>query len=696
MVEARKTQHISPPSVETPRIEVVELLHGHRIADPYRWLEDSGSEATRSWTQAQNARTQAVLDAVPGRGKLEEELGDLLRVGAVSDARHVNGRFFFTRRLGDQDQPVLYVRVGIDGEDRVLIDPAALGERGLISLDWWQPSHDGALVAAGLSEGGDEWSVLHVIDAMTGERVGETIPRARASSVAWLPDNSGFYYTRYPMPGAVPAGDESYYRRVYFHEIGTNIESDPLVFGEDLRKEDLPSVTIDPAGRWVVVSVDEGWIRSWIHVLDRENPDAGFCDITPEGSAVHQVIGVDGGVLYNLTTWQAPNSQVIAYPLEAQGVGGWSTVIPERDDRVIEHAALTNGGIVTGELEKAIGQLRRYGRDGEPQGELALPGIGTLINIQGSAKSDVVVAIYQSFVQPPTALVFMGNGEDPVNLSPIPTPSEFDPEECDIRQVWYSSRDGQKVSMFLVYRKGLKQDGSHPVYLTGYGGFNVTRGSEYMPPLPFWLQRGGILALPNLRGGAEYGSTWHEGGMLGNKQRTFDDFIAAAEYLIAERYTKPERLGIAGGSNGGLLVGAAITQRPDLFRAAISTVPLQDMLRYHLFRIARLWIPEYGSSEDPEQFAWLHAYSPYHAVREGAEYPAVLLTLGENDSRVDPMHARKMAAGLQHATASGDDRPILLRAEENAGHGQGKPLWMRVKETADLWGFMCWQLGVEV
>jgi prolyl oligopeptidase len=684
------------PRVETRRGDVVEILHGHRIADPYRWLEDSSSEETREWTRAQNARTQAFMDAIPGRDRLEDELNQLLQVGAVSSAWHVNNQFFFTRRLGDQDQPVLYVRSGVDGEDRVLVDPSVLGEHGLISLDWWQPSRDGTLVACGLSEGGDEWSVLHVIDVGSGRRVGESIPRARASSVAWLPDNSGFYYTRYPMTGTVPPEDESYYRRVYFHEIGTDTETDPLVFGEELRKEDLPSVTIDPTGRWVVVDVREGWIRSWIYVLDREDPDAGFRDITPEGVAIHELIGIEHGRLYDLTTWQASNSQVISRPLDGGESDGWSTVIPERDDRVIEYAALTRGGIVTGELEKAIGRLRRYGRDGTLQETMPLPGIGTLLDVHGSVQSDVVITIYQSFVQPPTALVFRATGEAPVDLSPISLPAGFDAGECEIRQVSYSSKDGEQISMFLVHRKGLERDGSHPVYLTGYGGFNITRGSEYQPPLPFWLKRGGIYALPNLRGGAEYGAAWHEAGMLANKQNTFDDFIAAAECLIAEGYTTPERLGIAGGSNGGLLVGAAITQRPDLFRAAISTVPLQDMLRYHLFRIARLWIPEYGSAENAEQFEWLRAYSPYHALREGLQYPAVLLTLGENDSRVDPMHARKMAAALQRATASADDRPILLRAEENAGHGQGKPLWMRVKETADLWGFMCWQLGVEV
>lgn len=698
-MESRKRDAEGAPAVVTRRESVVDVLHGHEIQDPYRWLEDGSSDETRAWTREQNARTEAILAGVPGRERLEEQLRELLQVGSVSGAQEIRGRFFYTRREGSQDQAVLYAREGLGGEERALLDPSAQGEHALVALDWWEPSHDGARLAYGVSEGGDEWSALHVINVDTGEQLGDAIPRARAASVAWLPDNSGFYYTRYPLPGTVPDDELNYHRRVYFHEIGSDYQDDPLIFGSDRPKERLSAVSIDPTGRWLVVEENEGWTRTEIFVLDRQREAVGFRNITPAGAVIHHVLGIDEDVLYDLTQWQAPNGQIAAFSLETENAdvhAGWSTVISERDDRVIEHAALTRGGIITGELEAAIGKVRRYGRDGAPLGDLALPGIGSVVSVHASQLSDTVVVGYQSFVQPPTALVYQGDDNAPIELSPLALPEGFDPDECEIRQVWYASKDGQNISMFLVHRKGLELDGSNPVYLTGYGGFNVTRGSEYQSVLPFWVQHGGVFALPNLRGGAEYGAAWHEAGMLGEKQNTFDDFIAAAEYLIAEGYTRSGRLGIAGGSNGGLLVGAAITQRPDLFRAAICMVPLLDMIRYHLFRIARVWIPEYGSSEDPEQFAWLRAYSPYQAVREGVDYPATLLTLGENDSRVDPMHARKMTAMLQHATASGPDRPILLRAESEAGHGQGKPLWMRVKESADLWGFMCWQLGVEV
>ncbi|HEV2072472.1 MAG TPA: prolyl oligopeptidase family serine peptidase [Thermomicrobiales bacterium] len=698
-MEVTKHDMEATPSIATRREDVVEVLHGHQIHDPYRWLEDGSSDETRAWTRDQNARTEAVLAGIPGREQLEGQLRELLQVGSVTGARETGGRFFYTRREGSQDQAVLYVREGLDGEERTLLDPSAQGEHGLVALDWWEPSHDGTRLAYGVSQGGDEWSVLHVFDVGTGEDLDEAIPRARAASVAWLPDNNGFYYTRYPLPGSVPDGELHYHRRVFFHLIGSDYHDDPLVFGGDRPKELLPAVSIEPTGRWVIVEENEGWIRTGIYVLDRQHEEAGFRDITPDGAAIHEVLGIDNGVLYDLTQWQAPNGQIAAYSLEngnEKGQAAWSTVVAGREDRVIEYAAITPGGIVTGELEAAMGKVRRYGRDGSSRGDLGLPGIGSITGLHASPSSDIVVVGYQSFVQPPTALVYQGDDQAPVELSPVAPPPGFDPDTCEIRQVWYASKDGQNISMFLVHRKGLELDGSNPVYLTGYGGFNVTRGSEYQPALPFWLGHGGVFALPNLRGGAEYGAAWHEAGMLAVKQNTFNDFIAAAEYLIAEGYTRPERLGIAGGSNGGLLVGAVVTQRPELFRAAICMVPLLDMLRYHLFRIARLWIPEYGSSEDAEQFAWLHAYSPYHAVREGVEYPAMLLTLGENDSRVDPMHARKMTALLQRATGSGADRPILLRAESDAGHGQGKPLWMRVQEAADLWGFMSWQLGIDL
>lgn len=694
-MKARNHKTLTVPAVPTRRDDVVEILHGHSLVDPYRWLEDGTSDETRRWTEKQSARTETVLSNVPGRDFIERQLRDLLQVGSVTDGQHLGGCFFYLRREGAQNQASLCVRDSVDGNERVLVDPTARGEEGMTALDWWHPSQDGTLVAFGLSENGDEWSTLYVIDVKTGEELDLQIPRARASSVAWLPDNSGFYYARYPAPESVSPGEENYNRHIYFHQMGTNPLGDPKVFGAGRPPEELNSVKIDPTGRWVVVEADEGWVRTELHVLDRQEPDGAFRNITPPDDALHSVMEIVDGVLYDLTNWDAPNRQVTSFPLEAEGGAEWSTVIAEREDRVIEFATLTRDGIVNAELENAVSIVRRYGRDGTSQGDLDLPGIGMVQSLHGSADTDVIVAGYTSFVHPPTSLVYTGSNRAPTELQQIDLPQGFDLNEFEIRQVWYPSKDGTHISMFIVHRRGICLDGDNPLYLTGYGGFNVTRGSEYLPALPLWLAHGGVYAVPNLRGGSEYGASWHRDGMLDRKQNTFDDFIAAAEWLIAEGYTSAERLGIAGGSNGGLLVGAAMTQRPELFRAVVCKVPLLDMIRYHLFRIARLWISEYGSADDPEQFRWLISYSPYQAVEDGMVYPATLLTLGENDSRVDPMHARKMTARLQAATAGRDDRPILLRAEANAGHGQGKPLWKRVAEAADEWGFMGWQLGIE-
>lgn len=683
------------PVVETRREDVQDVVHGHAIPDPYRWLEDGSSDETRLWTREQNARTASVLTNVPDRDIIEEQLRTLMQVGSITGGRYLGGRFFYMRREGNQDQASLRVREGFEGDERILVDPTAHGERGMVALDWWYPAADGGLVAFGLSENGDEWSTLYVIDVATGEELDLRIPRARASTVAWLPDHSGFYYTRYPAPDSVAPGEENYNRHVFFHQIGLDPASDTRVFGEGRPLEELSSVSIDPTGRWVVIEADEGWVKTELFVMDRERGDESFREITPPGDAVHSVMQITDGALYSVTNWEASNRQVIRLPLKAGDDGDWSTVIPDREDRVIEYATLTHDGIVTSELQNAISVLRRYGRDGSPEGELKLPGLGLVQSMHGSADSDVIVAGYSSFVQPPTALVYCDGGSSPLELQPIGLPEGFDADAYDIRQVWYPSKDGTHISMFIVHRRGIMLDKKNPLYLTGYGGFNVTRGSEYLPALPLWLAHGGVFALPNLRGGSEFGASWHRDGMLDKKQNTFDDFISAAEWLIAEGYTSPDHLGIAGGSNGGLLVGASMTQRPELFRAVVCKVPLLDMIRYHRFRIARLWISEYGSSDDPGQFEWLIGYSPYQAVREGVHYPATLLTLGENDSRVDPMHARKMTALLQASAARGEDRPILLRAEENAGHGQGKPLWKRVAEAADEWGFMGWQLGVD-
>ncbi len=695
MTAIQPQQQQRPPAAR--REEVVETIHGVRIADPYRWLEDGESAETRAWTAAQNVRTEAVLGAVPGRATLESRLRELLAVGTVTAATVRGGRLFYLKREGDQNQPILYARDGVDVPERALVDPNALDASGLAALDWWYPSPDGRLVAYGVSRDGNEWSTLRVVEVESGRPLSDAIERTRYASVAWLPDGSGFYYTRYPTPGTVPPGEEEYNSHAFFHRLGTDPAQDPKVFGAGRSPQDIIALEISSDGRWLVALAFEGWTRSDVYLRDLTWSDAPWIPVVEGVDALFTGAAVSDDRLYLRTNLDAPNYRIVAVDATspAPELERWATVIPERPDRVIEGVVLAGGRLVTHELEAATSRLRVYDLEGAARQELALPAsLGSVAGLDGEEAGDLVAVGYTDFVTPPSAFVFNLDTGERRPLAPLPPAAGFAPDAVEVRQVRYPSRDGTPISMFIVHRKGLPRDGANPTVLSGYGGFNISEGPEYRVALPAWLEAGGVFALPNLRGGGEYGEAWHRAGMRGNKQNVFDDFVAAAEWLIAEGYTSPDRLAIWGGSNGGLLVGAAITQRPELFRAAVCAVPLLDMIRYHHFRIAKLWIPEYGSADDPEQFRWLYAYSPYHHVQEGTRYPATLITTGEQDSRVDPLHARKMAALLQHVNAD-PDRPILLRAETQAGHGAGKPLAKRVAEAADLWGFVGWQLGVD-
>ena len=686
-----------PEPVLTRRDDLVDTLHGVPVADPYRWLEDGEAREVRDWTAAQNARTAAALGAVPGRVALEARLRDLLQVGTVTAPMVRGGRCFYLKRAGDQAQSILCARDGADGAEWVLVDPNALAADGLAALDWWEPSPDGRRVAYGVSRDGDEWSTLRVVEVASGETLPDAIPRTRYSSVAWLPDGGGFSYTRYPTPGTVPAGEEEYGSHAFFHRLGTDPAADPKVFGEGRSPQDTIVLVSSADGRWLVATVHQGWARSEVILRDLTWDDGPWVPVIDGVDALFENAIPTADRLYLLTNRDAPNGRIVGIDPTAMApeLTDWTTLVPERADRVIAGFVLAGGRIVAHELEAATSRLRVYGLDGVPLGELALPGLGTVTALDGEADGPLLVAGYTSFATPPAAFVFDTTTGERTPLAPLPPPAGVDPASIEVTQVRYPSKDGTPISMFLVHRWGLTPTGDHPTLLTGYGGFNISEGPEYRAALPAWLERGGVFALPNLRGGGEYGEAWHRAGMGAHKQNVFDDVLAAADWLITAGYTNPDRLAIGGGSNGGLLVGAAITQRPDLFRAALCAVPLLDMVRYHYFRIAKLWIPEYGASDDPAAFAWLHAYSSYHRVVDGVCYPATLLTCGEQDSRVDPLHARKMAALLQHATGFGDDRPILLRAETKAGHGAGKPLAKRIAEAADTWGFLGWQLGVD-
>lgn len=679
----------TPPP--TPHVEHVDEMHGMRIADPYRWLEDSADPAVTLWTRQQDEASSGFLRSLPARERIERRLDVLMGVAEVQDVQVAGTKLFTLWREKGREQPTLFVRDSLHATDRVLLDLSGEASDAVLGLDWWYPTHDGALVAYGVSEGGDEWSDLRVRDVVTGEDLPERIPRVRSASIAWFPDNTGFYYTRYPRPGEVSAGKENYFRRVYRHELGAPWADDPLVWGEGRGETEMPNVRLDPDGRWLVIDVDFGWSRTEIYALDLHQPEDGFREITPPGDSTHEIVCLRDGVLYSRTHSDAPNGQLIGCRLAE---AAWQVVIPERDGIVLEAVAPTSKGFVSAEIECAVPVVRRYTIDGQPLGDVPLPGLGMVPFIHGSLTSDVAAVGYYSFLSPTTVLAVDGTLPVRVLIEPE-LPERFDPAEYTISREWFTSKDGTEVPMFLVHRTGLARDSQNPTLLHVYGGYGLVTGSRYLPDLPLWLEMGGVYASPCLRGGGELGMAWHRDGMLDRKQHTIDDAVAAAEHLIATGITSPNRLGIRGVSAGGLVVGAAVTQRPDLFRAARAAMPLTDMLRYHLFKIARIWIPEFGSAENPEQFPYLHAYSPYHHVENGITYPAMLLTCALNDSRVDPLHARKMAARMQAATAGGADRPVLLRADDEAGHGAGKPISQQQTEFADMWAFFGWALGVD-
>jgi prolyl oligopeptidase len=644
------------------------------VPDPYRWLEDGESDEVRAWTESENARTRAFVERVPGAADVAARLRELLSIGfcaspASCKTKGGGRRYFHQKRAGGQNQPILYVRDGVAGDDRVLVDPGALSPDGTTALDWWYPSFDGELLAWGKSESGSEESTLHVRDVATGVDRALSIPHTQHASVAWLRDGSGFFYSRYPAPGTVAAGDEKYFARIFLHRLGTDPAHDPLIFGEGRDKTDIPSVTLSPDGRWLVARVHMGWDRSEIYVRDVSVEGAPWIPVVVGEHALFDPIARDDR-LYLLTNLGAMRYRLVAIPWdEAADRAAWRDVIPEGPD-VLEGAAVIGRTVIATYLHDAATRLERFTTDGASEGTIALPSLGSA-SCTGEWDGDEAFVNFTSFVTPFEV--------DRVDL----TTSALEPwdrvtatvaiPEVKVTMIRATSKDGTRVPMFVVERPGTPRNGDNPVLLYGYGGFNVNQTPAFSSRALTTVERGGVWVQAVLRGGGEYGEDWHRAGMLDKKQNVFDDFIACAEELVRQKITRPERIAFVGGSNGGLLVAACATQRPDLFRVGLALVPLTDMLRYHHFRIGKLWIPEYGCAENAAEFPALHAYSPYHRVKDGVRYPAMLFATAESDSRVDPMHARKMAARMREAQAD-PERPIFLRVESKAGHGQGKPI----------------------
>lgn len=661
-----------PPSPLRP---IAESIHGITVTDPFRWLEDVSAPEVGAWLAGQRQYARSVLDRLPARAAIVRRLEQVMDTGAIGPWVPRGARRFRLSRRPGRNQAALMVED--EAGERELVDPERLTGDSTASIDWWYPSTDGRLVAVGVSEAGDEKATLRLLEAGSGALLADRIPACQWPALAWEPAGGAFLYSRGPAPGSVPAGEEGYHRHVFRHVVGTDPAGDLRVWGEGRDKLDFPArLSISEDGAWCVLTVSQGTLRTAVFLGPPEGP------LRPvfEGVDAHLDAWFAGDRLYGLTDLGSPNQRLVEIDPAHPGPETWRDLIADSDQVLVE-VAVTSDRLVAHRLARACSRLSVHRLDGEFEREVEVPEFSTVTGVGAHFGSRFVHLTYESFTTPTRAARLdpaTGRLEAEAGLS---VPDRFDATRYPVRQEVYTSADGTPITIFLVGR----ESGPGPTLLTGYGGFRIARTPLWTPTLVPFLEAGGLVALPNLRGGGEYGENWHRAGMLGRKQNVFDDFLAAAEWLRERGLAGPAQLGIMGGSNGGLLVAAAMTQRPEYFRAVVCRVPLIDMLRYEGFKVARLWVSEYGSAADPEGFAWLFAYSPYHRVRPGRRYPDTLITTGEEDARVDPMHARKFAAILQ---VTDPEAVTLLRVEPRAGHGLGKPVAKLVPEEADVLAFL--------
>jgi len=675
---------------ETKRGDVVDDYHGTKVADPYRWLEEPDSDATKAWVAAQNEVTHKFLGEIPERAALKERLTKLwnyVRFGTPS-VRH--GRYFYSRNDGLQNQAVLYVADALDAEPRVLLDPNTLSKEGTVALTGYDLSDDGKLLAYGLAKAGSDWQAWRVRDVDTGKERDDLVEWVKFSGASWAHDGSGFFYSRYDEPKAGEAlTGQNFYQKLYFHKLGTPQTDDKLIYERKDHKEWGFGGGVTDDGQYLIISVWRGTDpKNQVFYQDLKAKDAPVVELLKGFEADYSFIANDGPVFYFRTDLDAPRYRVIAVDIRKPEEK--REVIPEQTG-VLEGVSLFGDRFFATYMIDARNEVREFALDGALRRNIPLPGIGSVGGFGGKRDAKETFFSFTGFTTPTITYRYdLTTDKSTVFRKPD---VDFQPEDFETKQVFYESRDKTRVPMFITYKKGIKLDGSNPTILYGYGGFNVSLTPGFSPGRIAWLEAGGVLAIPNLRGGGEYGREWHEGGMLEKKQNVFDDFIAAAEYLIKEGYTRPDKLAISGGSNGGLLVGACVTQRPDLFGAAVPDVGVMDMLRFHKFTIGWAWTAEYGSADVAAQFPVLHKYSPLHNLKSGTKYPAVMVTTADHDDRVVPAHSFKFAAALQAAQAG--DAPTLIRIETSAGHGAGTPTTKQIEKLADTYAFLKRVLKVE-
>ncbi|HPW17007.1 MAG TPA: prolyl oligopeptidase family serine peptidase [Candidatus Aminicenantes bacterium] len=672
---------------QTKKVDQVDDYFGTEVADPYRWLEDDNAEDTKAWVEAQNKVTFGYLDGIPYRPKIRERLTEIYNYPRYSSPFRVGEHYFFTKNDGLQNQSVYYVQKGLDGAPEVFIDPNALSPDGTVRIGLLGASLDDKLMAVSRGEAGSDWSEIRVMDIETKRELPDRIRWVKFSGAAW--HGRGFYYSGYDKPAP---GDElkakNEYQKVFYHRLGDPQEKDALVWEDKEHPLRYVGAGTTEGEEWLILGLSEGTSGSEVWVRDLSKKNAPFTLLFPGFEFDANPIEVVDGKFLVHTNDGAPNFRVVAIDPKAPARENWTTVIPEKPE-VLSGAGTAGGYMFTNYLKDANTRVYQHTLDGALVREIELPALGSAGGFGGKRDEKVMFYTFTSFTYPPTIYKFdPATGASEVFRRPE---VKFDPSAYETRQVFYASKDGTRVPMFIVHKKGLELDGKNPTYLTAYGGFNISLTPSFSPAYVPLLENGGVFAQPNLRGGGEYGETWHKAGMLDKKQNVFDDFIAAAEYLIKEKYTSTPRLAIEGGSNGGLLVGAVMTQRPELFGVAFPAVGVMDMLRFHKFTVGWGWAVEYGSSDKEDQFRYLYKYSPLHNLKPGTCYPATMVTTADHDDRVVPAHSFKFAAALQERQACA--KPVVIRIETRSGHGSSN-LSKAIESLADQWSFMFWNMGI--
>jgi prolyl oligopeptidase len=690
LISVSQTSSLTYPQAR--RGDQVDDYHGTKVADPYRWLEDTDSAETHAWVEAENKVTFGYLEQLPYRQAIRDRLTKLWNYERFTTPSQYGGRYFFQHNDGLQNQNVLLVAESLNAEPRVLLDPNTLSADGTVALAGDAISDDGKLMAYAIATSGSDWNEWHVRDVDTGKDLPDDIKWVKFSGASWTKDNKGFYYSRYDEPTGASMRDTNYFQKLYYHRLGTAQSEDKLIYERPDNKEMGFGGSVTDDGHYLVIHVWQGTSpNNRLYYKDLTQPDSQVVKLLDDFDAQYVFIDNDGPVFWFQTDLDAPRGRLIAIDTRHPERANWKTIVPQGADK-LEFANVVNNSFLLGYLKDARTEVRVHDLNGAFLRNVDLPGIGTAGGFGGKRKDKETFYAYTSFISPTTVYRY-----DPVaaKSSVFRQPKvDFDASRYETKQVFYNSKDGTRVPMFLTYKKGIKLDGQNPTLLYAYGGFDISLTPNFSVPNVVWLEMGGVYAQPNLRGGGEYGEEWHQAGMKLKKQNVFDDFIAAAEWLIANKYTSTPKLAIRGGSNGGLLIGACVTQRPDLFGATLPEVGVMDMLRFHKFTIGWAWTSDYGSSDNAEEFKALYAYSPLHNLKPGTKYPPTLIATSDHDDRVVPGHSFKFAATMQADQAG--PAPVLIRIETKAGHGAGKSITKLIDETADTWSFVAHNLDMKV